>query len=781
MINRQIEFYKKNRFFAILIFVEAIVLLWCLLWLFEERQMIEVDINSMWIENQPQIEIQDEGLVFTDVTVDMGGLQLCSSTFTIKPGAYQITINYQCEETSYEMEDIVAVSYLNSDQNNKVLSGEQIQLQVSREQAQAKAWISGWDDISDMRIYFYHTGTSDMILENIVLEEVVVWRYIVLVTVLLGAVGIDLLYMLFLSNKPELVFEERKKYSHILILVSIAFVGSLPLFADFVFEGHDIKFHMMRIVSVASELQNGQFPVRMMTNMLNGYGYPTSLYYCDIFLYFPAILYNCMVPIYMCYQIYIIVINIFTVFIAYYCFNKIVKNRSIALLGSAMYTLSIYRLVNVYLRAAVGEMTAMTFLPLVILGVWNIYHVEKPKYRDGILLSIGMAGIIQSHMLTLEMTLLFIGMIAIVYIRKTIQIQRMKVLLLQVVTTIGITAWYFIPFLHGVFTTNIKGTGSEVSEIQSLGLYLVQIFAVFMTGDGTSIVGLTDEMPLNIGIGIIVGSVFVLYCSWKREDWKLEKQQDWELMRITFILGVLALFMTTIYFPWDSLKDLFGKKIAYILTLVQFPWRYLAIATPLLTLAILLAMKLLKMNKAKIYECAIFGIVIGMFVSVGCFYFEYTSNVLTMDDVEMQVARTLKIGSGEYLLEGSDKTLVTNTEILSDSESLVVVEYIQEEGITYIDLKNIGDENISITLPIFNYDNYQIIDIDTGKIFLPQNGENNRMELEIEGNYGGIIEIKYIVPVLYRISECITLITLICLMFVFFKDKKLKVKSLSDN
>lgn len=97
-------------------------------------------------------------------------------------------------------------------------------------------------------------------------------------------------------------------------------------FVDFVYDGHGLYFHLVRIESVAKELSNGQIPVRMMTNMLNGYGYPNSLYYCDIFLYIPALLYNCMLPIYLCYNIYLLRINFITVCISYYVFKTITEN-----------------------------------------------------------------------------------------------------------------------------------------------------------------------------------------------------------------------------------------------------------------------------------------------------------------------------------------------------------------------------------------------------------------------------------------------------------------------
>ena len=65
-----------------------------------------------------------------------------------------------------------------------------------------------------------------------------------------------------------------------------------------------------------------------------------------------------------------------TAIIAYYSFGKITASRKLGLLGAALYTLSCYRLVCTYIRASVGEYTAITFLPLVLVGLYNIYTTE---------------------------------------------------------------------------------------------------------------------------------------------------------------------------------------------------------------------------------------------------------------------------------------------------------------------------------------------------------------------------------------------------------------------
>ena len=65
-----------------------------------------------------------------------------------------------------------------------------------------------------------------------------------------------------------------------------------------------------------------------------------------------------------------------TVFLAYYCFSNM-SSRKTGLICTAIYSLNIYRLVCLYTRAAIGEYTAMIFIPLVIYGMWKIYTLPE--------------------------------------------------------------------------------------------------------------------------------------------------------------------------------------------------------------------------------------------------------------------------------------------------------------------------------------------------------------------------------------------------------------------
>lgn len=157
-------------------------------------------------------------------------------------------------------------------------------------------------------------------------------------------------------------------------LVGIGVFACLPLGLGYLTYGHDLSIHLSRIEGLKAGLLAGQFPVRMDPAIINEKGYPFSLMYSDVFLYPAAVLRILGFSLQTSYKVYVASITAATVGITFYALRKMFRSDCAALLGTALYTLSFYRLTNVFVRAAVGEYTAMAFLPLVVYGLWRIYR-----------------------------------------------------------------------------------------------------------------------------------------------------------------------------------------------------------------------------------------------------------------------------------------------------------------------------------------------------------------------------------------------------------------------
>lgn len=103
-----------------------------------------------------------------------------------------------------------------------------------------------------------------------------------------------------------------------LLAAVTVFAGALLLMDGGGLQGADWKFHASRIESIAQALRAGQFPVRIYTQAKDGYGYAPSLFYGELFLYFPAVLRLLGMSVQGAYRTYALVVQALTAGIAFF-------------------------------------------------------------------------------------------------------------------------------------------------------------------------------------------------------------------------------------------------------------------------------------------------------------------------------------------------------------------------------------------------------------------------------------------------------------------------------
>ena len=86
-----------------------------------------------------------------------------------------------------------------------------------------------------------------------------------------------------------------------------------------------MTFHIARIAEIAEGIKAGNWLIKIQPDMINGYGYATPLFYPQLFLYIPALLYVIGFPLHTSYQIFIVLINFGTCLISYVSLEKYAK------------------------------------------------------------------------------------------------------------------------------------------------------------------------------------------------------------------------------------------------------------------------------------------------------------------------------------------------------------------------------------------------------------------------------------------------------------------------
>ena len=760
------QIWSKNKVIVFAIVLELLFLLNIVInHIFSEVNNLSIDvreIDCIYADKSAVDENNDGSYTITGLNNTMESNEAWRiQNLELPAGTYVITVQYEAEnlgENCYvEIESYNSHNYLDS--HTMVLNSSE---------TLCKTMFLLSENVDELKITVYFDEIGKLSIKGIDIEENLISRWgIFLEWLCYFAVG-DLLWIFFFSE--GLIKVSVKTKIDMLAILLITIFSSIPLFSDVLYAGHDIKYHTDRIACIAEELLNGQLPVRIYHNAKNGYGYVCSLMYGEILVYFPAILHILGLPVFKAYQFYAIIVNFFTCFISYKVFLRMFRKHKIALVGAMLYTCSLYRIVCVYTRAAVGEYTAMMFFPIVLYAIWGILGFEfdedlkKYKYY----LALGMTGIIQSHIISVELMGFFLALICIIHVKRLLSKDVLKQFIQAILITICINLWFLVPFLQ-----NLRGDYKVVNEfperIDKYGVYFSQIFSVFVSlGQGTpantpnSIMG---DMPLGLGVSLVIGLLLFCIC---RVIVGKECTSEYVLGKESVLLGSVAIWMASIFFPWYKIEEI-NRSIARYIYAIQSPTRLLSVASIMITIvtmyAIILYEKKYGINKANI----ICGVLIGSIILMcGSYYTSYFERHFTREYIHPFPSEMVL--DNLYLPGDTNEELLNNRDILHDGE-VEVQRYYTEKGISILECTNVKNEDSIIEVPILCYSNYQAID-SNGKQLEIRKGENGRIAIILPAEFSGTIKIQYTVPKLWRICEYISFLSVILLIICMLKKQK---------
>lgn len=759
-------FCRRHPLATLGLVVEVLWLLWMVAALFAPAYTVEIRPDT-WpggVQAQEGVQLAEDGI---RVSAPEASIKLQTDTFALKPGAYLITVSYQPDSTMLSTQ--VGTVYLRESDMTNLLYAQDVLLDGGHNTVTGRAWVPFAANAGKARLDIVTSGQCDFVLQSITLQEQPVYRWVRLLGTLLLFAVVDLVVWQLACGGCSTQARIRRKQKIALVLFGVSLVASLPFFSQTLRNGDDLTFHLYRLSALAKELAQGQFPVRLFTTTLNGFGYPTPLYYCDLFLYLPAVLYNCMLPLQLCYQIYGVLVTLCTAVVCYGSLRLIRCNEKISLLATTLYLLSGYRLINVFLRAAVGEYTAMMFLPLVVCGVALLYQTETPTWRDSVPLAVGMAGLALCHVLSLEMACLFLVLFVLTALKPTFRKARIVALVRAALLAVGLSAWFLVPMLQSMATQNIQVTTRYSYDFQQRGVEVMDLFALLPL----NITMLNGERG-EIGLGLILALAVCMRVLWQRKNLKLA--QDHTLRILQYALGFAAVSMAfSLYvFPWNGLFSHCASTVIHkFLGMIQFPWRYLGIASVLLCVAVAAALQLLHNRGCTVVRKAGAVLLAGTVLYAAAFYSgleQMQSSTYTVygDSYE----DTMQIGIGkEYILPGEvDYNYARPTQM---QDTLLIKWYDKTDGVAHITLENTVDTEASVVLPINDYGNYVAVD-DAGNRLPLSTSENSLLVLTVPGGYSGAVAVSYREPVLWRITELISLATVVGLCIACTRGRRKK-------
>ncbi len=235
------------------------------------------------------------------------------------------------------------------------------------------------------------------------------------------------------------------------MILVLTLLSSWPLFdGNTYIHGEDMFFHLTRIKGLAESLRAGYFPVRDQLYWLHNYGYGVGFYYPDVFLYLPAVLVLLGFHILTAYKVFLVLCSFFSILSAWYAASRITGKQSAACITAVFLAFSAYRLSNIYYRGALGETQAAIFYPLIILGLYEIFHGETRRWP---LFAFGFLGLLSCHIISLTIGIVLTAVFLLTRIRRILTERDVLFALLRsVLTVLCLGAFFWIPMLEQVFT-----------------------------------------------------------------------------------------------------------------------------------------------------------------------------------------------------------------------------------------------------------------------------------------------------------------------------------------
>lgn len=174
--------------------------------------------------------------------------------------------------------------------------------------------------------------------------------------------------------------EKIKNFKYVGIILITALIVSIPLFwknLD-VYSDDGIQ-HLIRGFLTSNSVKANE-NTNVLNRLANGFGYSWNLFYGP-FSSFSIVLLNFITNnIIVAYKLLAFLGLFLSGLTMYFFLKKLTFDKNIGTLGAMLYVTMPYHLTDLYVRNALGEFLSYIFLPLVFLGLYNLFNKEKKDW-----------------------------------------------------------------------------------------------------------------------------------------------------------------------------------------------------------------------------------------------------------------------------------------------------------------------------------------------------------------------------------------------------------------
>lgn len=332
----------------------------------------------------------------------------------------------------------------------------------------------------------------------------------------------------------------KKSFFWILLVILFSTPTVIALLHPGFFQSDDGEWMVIRFSAFHQALRDGQLPVRFLSRLNYGYGYPVANFLYPGFMYFGEIFKLLGFGFVSTIKIILGLSMVGSAIFTYLWLSKLFSKWA-SFVGSILYLYAPYHLFDLYKRGSVGEILALCVAPFVF---WQI------ERRSFLWTSLGVALLVLSHN---SLSLLFLSLILLYLVTRSLA--SVVYFLPSIALGLGLSAFFWVPAIF-----DLQYTFFHQTQVSEWGNYFA---------------------PFGI-IGILPILVLVWYFLKSRSE-------DNKTSKLMFFGAILFLFLglPISSFIWSFLPVSF----------IQFPFRLLSVV--ILQISFLVAFLLDKVRGSK--------------------------------------------------------------------------------------------------------------------------------------------------------------------------------------
>ena len=637
--------------------------------------------------------------------------------------------------------------------------GYDLKLLPGKTRVEGHFWVQGRASDSSLMIY---ARDPSLTVSAVTVQEDFSWRVVLLLTNLALFALADALALALSPASPWA--PDTKRRAVLVGLALVTFLAAMPAFSDFAGHGPDTHFHYGRIWNIARELADGQFPVRLYTQDLNGYGYGSPLFYGELLLYFPALLVLLGFPLYQALNALLILLAALTVGIAWFCFRRMLGSRMAAFAATALYATASYRFSDVYWRHGIGESIAFCFLPLLAYGFWALYADDAPARwhdRAWLPLMLGFTGLLQCHLISTEIMAMAAVVLVLLCWRRAFRPRNLLILLKGAALTVLVNLWFLLPFLSTLTGGSWLGATVQNRDLNTARIGFGYLFRLWDDDLSTG--------ALRIGGGLVLGALAYLVC---RALCPAALRRGRQIGTPAAALGALGVYLVA-WMDWNDLYALLGDRVAAFLCNIQFPFRYLMLVTLCFAVmggaAVLVLHHAFGRRTAALAACCLVGL--------GCW-----CGWMEAGQYAYGYYGRNRIAEGRELLSGKDSSNLEYIPALFEEEWLndvsihavdgaVLVDSVRDGNTFTITAAGSGSGDSSLELPLIAYPGYRITANDGGALSLAPTA-TGKVAVVLAADYNGSFTVSWSEPLSWRAAELVSAATVAVLAAAGLRRKR---------